>query len=470
MSMSSSLSNALSGLNVTSRRAEVVSNNIANALTEGYGRRQLETGSFSGGVRSLGVTRFVDAGIIADRRLAEAQLFSDQKSSQMLSKIEAVIGSPTDADSIGARLTAFESQLVFAASDPSSTQRLTQLNTSLNAVADKLQESTKQIQTLRQESDRSIANDVNTLNRNLKLVEQLNADIQRSKLAGQDASSLFDARQQVVDEISGIVPIRELNRDSDQLALMSKSGMMLIDGKASQFEFSETPTIVADMTLDSGGLSGITKDGVSLQSNGFGKLKGGSLEAAFTMRDQALVQAQAGLDQIALDLASRFEDPAVDPTVATTGLLTDGGNPVDPSDYIGLASRISLNASVDPNQGGNVAQWRDGVGAVSLGPAGNGAQLTRYLDAMQAAGGVSGKSAAQNVAELSADFGQQRLNAEKELSFSAARWDSLHNAELATGVDTDAELQNLLLVEQAYAANAKVIQTVGAMLQQIMEI
>lgn len=468
--MSSSLANALSGLNVTSRKAEVVSSNIANALTEGYGRRQLETGSFAGGVRSLGVERFVDAGIIGDRRLAEAQLFADQRSSQMLGKIEAVIGLPTDGDSIGARLAAFESQLVFAASDPSSTQRLTQLNTSLNSVVDKIAENSKQIQTLRQESDQSISNDVSALNRNLKLVEQLNVDIQRSKLSGQDASSLFDARQQVVDEIASIVPIRELNRDNDQLALMSKSGMMLLDGRASQFAFSQTPTIVADMTLQSGGLSGITKDGVPLHDNGFGKLNGGSLEAAFTMRDQALVQAQSGLDNIALDLTIRFENPAVDPTIATTGLLTDGGNPVDPLDFVGLASRLKLNAAIDPNQGGSVTQWRDGVGAVTSGPAGNGAQLARYLDALQGAGGVSGRSAAQNLAELSADFSQQRLNSEKELSFSSARWDSLHSAELATGVDTDAELQNLLLVEQAYAANAKVIQTVSAMLQQIMEI
>ena len=64
----------------------------------------------------------------------------------------------------------------------------------------------------------------------------------------------------------------------------------------------------------------------------------------------------------------------------------------------------------------------------------------------------------------------QRLKADQELSFTSARWDSLHNAELAMGVDTDVELKNLLLVEQAYAANAKVIQTVNAMIQQILEL
>jgi flagellar hook-associated protein 1 FlgK len=79
-------------------------------------------------------------------------------------------------------------------------------------------------------------------------------------------------------------------------------------------------------------------------------------------------------------------------------------------------------------------------------------------------------SASERIAVFSSEISSGRVNAEQDLSFSAARWDNLHNAELAGGVDTDVELQNLLRVEQAYAANAKVIQTISAMIQQIMEI
>ena len=43
MSISSALSNAVSGLTLSARRAEVTSNNIANALTEGYARREVES-------------------------------------------------------------------------------------------------------------------------------------------------------------------------------------------------------------------------------------------------------------------------------------------------------------------------------------------------------------------------------------------------------------------------------------------
>jgi len=41
MSITSALSNALSGLTVASRGAQVVSSNVANALTDGYGVREL---------------------------------------------------------------------------------------------------------------------------------------------------------------------------------------------------------------------------------------------------------------------------------------------------------------------------------------------------------------------------------------------------------------------------------------------
>ena len=47
---------------------------------------------------------------------------------------------------------------------------------------------------------------------------------------------------------------------------------------------------------------------------------------------------------------------------------------------------------------------------------------------------------------------------------------ALHNAELRGGVDTDQEMQNLLMIEQAYSANAKVIQNVDDMIKTLLSI
>lgn len=451
--------------------AETVSSNLANAMTEGYGRRSLEVSSYGGGVKIDGVTRAIDRGLVSDRRIAEARLNADQRTADMLGKIESIIGGPESLDSIATRLTSFEGALVSAATDPASEQRLAQLNGSLGSLVDKMHSDSAQIQKLRQEADSAILGDIDTLNANLKMLERVNADISRANGAGRDPSSLFDARQQIVDEISSIVPVRELDRGSGQIGLITTSGMVLIDGKASQLTFTRSPTIVPEMTLASGGLSGIALNGVPVSTNnGYGKLGGGSLGAAFEMRDNTLVAAQDGLDRIALDLAARFADPAVDPTAGGIGLLTDDGAAASGPNVVGLSARLAVNVAVDPAQGGNLSAWRDGVGAASTGPTGNPAQLDRWRHSLVENGGISGMSAFEAVATFSSEMSAERLNADKELSFSAARWDSLFSAELAGGVDTDAELQNLIRIEQSYAANAKVIQTISAMLQQIMEI
>jgi flagellar hook-associated protein 1 FlgK len=41
---------------------------------------------------------------------------------------------------------------------------------------------------------------------------------------------------------------------------------------------------------------------------------------------------------------------------------------------------------------------------------------------------------------------------------------------LEQGVDTDQEMQKMLVLEQAYGANAKVIQTLGGLLDQLLQI
>ncbi|MEZ5910819.1 MAG: flagellar basal body rod C-terminal domain-containing protein [Paracoccaceae bacterium] len=66
--------------------------------------------------------------------------------------------------------------------------------------------------------------------------------------------------------------------------------------------------------------------------------------------------------------------------------------------------------------------------------------------------------------------GAERQAADARASYLGAQYTSLRGLELQSGVDTDAEMQNLLLVEQAYAANAKVVQAVDDMIQTLLGI
>ncbi|SLN32187.1 flagellar hook-associated protein FlgK [Pseudooctadecabacter jejudonensis] len=481
MSITHSLSNALSGLTASARMAEVVSSNVANALTDGYGRRSVDltsavVGGRGAGVEIGGITRHVDRGIIADRRLADADLAASSTLVSTLSSLQDIVGQVGVEGSISSRITSVEAALVDAASDSSSEVRLTALANRLSELTDGLNTASGNIQRERERADASIASQVETLNASLEQLEQLNGDISYSINTGGDPSPLLDARQNVIDTISEIVPVRELQRENGRVALMTPEGQMLIDGRAKSFGFVENVVITPDMTLASGGLSGLTLDGSALEPDGIGRMAGGSLGASFAARDDVLVSAQAGLDDLAADLISRFQDNGLDGTIAPggAGVLTDRGAAFLPANTTGLAGRISLNIAVDPNRGGAVTNLRDGVNATAPGPAGNSTLLRAMSDALSDPRASTldpvTRGAAERAGEFEAGLGSQRLTFEAELGFQTARWSSLKEAEAADGVDTDYEMQMLLRIEQAYAANARVIQTVNSLMQRLMEI
>ena len=478
MAISSAFNIATSGLTASARMAEVVSSNLSNALTDGYATREVNLSSgLLGGVKIDGLTRVSDPGILRDRRSADADVGAQQRGATALAQLEQAFGPVGDPNGVAGRLAALEQALISAASNPGSEQRLSTVLSRLEGATTAMRSDADAIQLQRQDADKAIAQDVDTLNTTLQQVEKLNADIGRLIGSGNDPSPVIDARQNAIDKLTSIVPLTEIDRGRGQVALYTKTGVALIDGSAATFGFAQAGTIVPDMTLASGALSGVTLNGDPLDlGNGFGRMKGGSLEAAFTLRDQTLVGLQANLDNMAADLVQRFEGPTVDPTqtLAGSGLLTDRGAAFDPLDVGGLSSRLTVNAAVDPAQGGNLSRLRDGVNATVAGPIGENAQLDRWLSALRepialTAGGIAG-TAIGHASDQIGNVGRLRLDAEENLSFETARYESLRAAELGGGVDSDQELQKLLRIEQSYAANARVLQTLDAMMARLMEI
>ncbi len=478
MALTSAINSALSGLTASSRLAQTTSDNLANAQTEGYGRRELNlVPDLLGGVRVDSLSRDVNLRAIGDRRLADADVGREQYGAAALSRLEQTFGPVGSDGGVVGRLEAFEESLIFAGGEPSSEVRLRGVLNRLDDLVAAIRSDADALKAQREEADSAIVRDIETLNQSLQQIEELNADIGRIRNSGQDPSPLIDQRQVVVDRIASITPVRQVDRGDDVIALYTMGGESLIDGPAPEFTFESTPTIMPAMSFAGGALNGVFKNGDPLNLNdGFGRLKGGSLEANFKLRDETIPEIQANLDNIAADLVRRFEDTAVDPTLAPgdPGLLTDGGAALDPLDITGLSFRLEINASVDPDQGGDVTNFRDGLNAVAAGPVGSAEQLDRWLSALRSsttvvAGGAN-QSAASHAADFIADVGERRVYAEQNLSFAQARQDRLLSAELANGVDSDKELQNLLRIEQAYAANVRVLQTIDQMMRQLMEI
>lgn len=317
MTISGAFSNALSGLRAAGRGAEVVSSNISNALTPGYGRRILGLSSAaagaSGGIRMDGIIRIVDASLAADKRLAGAEQLNAQGAADFYARTEQLLGTPNDPSSISGRLVGLERALITAASRPDATERLDMAVSAAQGLATGLQEASAGIQEARGVADHAIKEQVDRLNVSLEQVVSLNSQITTAQAQRRDTSGLQDQRQRLVDEISALVPVREVPRDNGQIALFTTGGAVLLDGSAATIGFERSNLVTPYMSLDAGTLSGLTLNGTPLRTGSEnGPLRGGSIGAQFMIRDELAVTAQEQIDAIARDLVSRFQDPAVE--------------------------------------------------------------------------------------------------------------------------------------------------------------
>jgi len=485
MSITSALGSALTGLTAMSRQAEILSSNVANATTPGYARREvgLRAAILAGtgqGVSVTGITRDVDRQLLAERRLAQSGEGDRAIRAEFLTRVEGALGTPDSLGSLSARLAAFDRSLFEAAGRPESQVRLQAVVTSARHLAEGLATATTDVQTARAAADRRIGEEVGRLNTTLAQLHELNGNLRSFSGVGRDVSALLDERQRLVDTISTILPIREIARDQNQIALFTKGGATLLEGSAAVFGFAPTPTITPEMTQALGGLSGITINGQPFETSGTASpILGGTLGALFAVRDTLAVTAQGKLDATARDLVERFAAPGLDPTLApgAPGLFTDAGAAFLPADEVGLAGRLRVNAAADPDRGGALFRLRDGLGATSEGPPGNGTLLlalqgtlagTRPLASSGFTAGI--RSFATLASDLMSDASAQRLAGQSDLAFSAARLTALTDLEAQNGIDTDREMQALLVIEKNYAANARVIQTVNEMIDMLIRL
>lgn len=466
MSLSSALGAALSGLSVTARRAEVVSSNIANAGVAGYARRDLavQSSQTAPGARVVALLRQADPLLQGERRAADADAAGKGLLAAQLAKLGQSFGATGQEGSLQSTLDRFSAALISARARPDSLPQLASLAQSAQDVQRRFVSISDSIQSLRAEADARIAADVGRLNADLAEIATLDRQIASARTAGRDSASLMDQRQVLVDRAASIVPLREVPQGNGRTLLVSLDGAVLLDGRPAVIGFARSPIISAS---SGAALPGLTLDGQPVSATVGGLLSGGALGAAFDLRDTVLPGLQAGLDGLAFSLGKRFQD--ADPTLGPgqSGLFSDQGGAIDPAQVQGLSARLRLSADIDPDQPATLRLLRDGIGSTAPGPTGDASLLSALSDAFRATTPIG---IPQQAADLVDSLSLRRLSAEAEAGMAAARQSTLQESEAAQGVNTDRELQDLLQIEKAYAANARVIQTVDRMLQTLLEI
>lgn len=484
MSIAKALSNAVSGLTATSRGTETVAANIANVMTPGYARREMSLsaqalGGQSGGVRIDGVHRIINTALLSEARLSYAARSGSADVATFFNTVEQAVGIAGDSSAISTALTQFETALIAATSRPDEELRLVKVAETAETLADRLNHASQTIQDARTAADVSIGNQVNALQAGLEKVAKLNRQIAGLSSSGQDVSALHDERQSIIDQIAEIVPMRVVPRDAGRVSIFTAQGAVLLDGLTpANLSFAPAGQFTAEMQMGSPGVGGLIYNGDEIAGSQLRLFQGGSLAAAFSIRDEHATQAQAELDSLAFDLYSRLADPAVDLSLAPgePGFFTDAGMATTPPPSTGLAARITVNAALTL-EGGEVWRVRAGINAVAPGAVGDASLIDRMSQAlktvhsMQPGTQLSGRHSASGFfAQFESRIASRRVASEAEAALHQTRASNLMERLMADGVNTDTEMQRLLQYEQAYAANARVIQAIDEMMNTILRV
>ncbi len=483
MSISAALSNALSSLAAEQRQAAILSNNIANASTPGYVRRDMPrserlvagTGS---GVNTDVTQRLGDAALAAAARSADASEAYAQQLQKGLEAYNALIGQPADARSLSSRLGAFQTAMTTLSSAPDNAVAQSQALEAARDLVDALHDADAAVAKARSEADLQVAREVEGLNSAFDQLAEIDRKLAVASARGGSTAEYEDRRDVLLAEIGRKIPIRIFDNGPGHLLVMSDGGNTLYDSTVvHRLDFTHSPVIQAEQRHPAT-LSAVTVDGQALRISDTGSIAG-----ALRLRDDTLPNFVDMLDQVAVRLIESFQD--ADPTLTgnQAGLFTDaaaanwdgsGGYP----SFIGMARKIGLNAAVDPEQGGQLWRMRTGVNAATQGNAADNTHIIAALDAMNAArpyDSTTGlpasmtlsQAASQSIGLMQGERAVWSDRAETRGRLAAEAREELSNK---TGVNVDEELQRLLLVQQTYSASVQIIQAATRMLDELSTI
>lgn len=489
MSIGLALQTALSGLQANQTKSAILSRNIANAATPGYTRKEavltsVSIGGEGRGVQVSDVRRSADASLAREQRVQASASSAQAARAEILSVYTQTIGQPQEERSLSSRLAALE-QAFYGLEDlpDSPTQQRAVVDAAVN-LAGGLGDANTAIASAREQADAGIGDAVTSINGALRRLEELNRQVAVRTGSGQDISELDDERDRLLDGLSEQIDIQYFTRDANAIVVMTTGGITLLDEQARQIDFTRTPVIGATASYPSGGLSGLTVDGVDIApGSGYpNAVKGGKLEGLFAVRDQIMPEMQRQIDEIASVLADQFQaaDGSVTGTApADTGLFTENGAAHNRAagTITGMAGRIQVNDRVRLDQGGDPVLVRTGLHSTG-GNVGDTTQVRAFLDVFSSivsfdtSAGLMASGTVKDFAN--AAIGQQhtvRAAAESNAKALDIQLETVRaTREGREGVNIDEELQELIVLERSYAANAQIMQVASRMLDKLLEI
>jgi len=502
MSLDAALLVARSGLAAVQRSLAQASQNVANAETPGYTRKAvpqqaLTVGESPLGLRSGESARAVDTALLARLDASRAGAAGAGLRETLLSGIEQAHGAAGEmlADGLGDlgdAFTALRAAPADAGRQRAALEAAGTLAERLNAVSDAIGQA-------RQQAQDGVVAEVATANAALREIADLTLRLQAG--GDGDAAALEDRRDQAIATLAQVMDVQAVRRKGGDLLLVARGGLVLpLDPKRDVLATAEATVGPNAFHGTAGTLPGVTLNGIDVTA----QISGGRLGESLALRDRTLPRYQAEADLLAANLAARMDGEGLRLFTDTDGTsVPDPSQPYAGSGQVGFAGRIRLGNAVSINP----ALLRDGTHAVAgspggptaftPNPSGGPADFTTLIDRVRsyalgseaAAGqpwppiatsglGPDGSLASPFSAPAALQDDATRLTT-AQLGDRAAASGAKDRAEAlaasletrfaqASGVDVDAEMAGIVALQNAYAANARVLGTVQSLWETLM--
>lgn len=452
MSLDSVLNSSASGLESVSRRIATVSQNVANAGTAGYVRETVDVNSVAAAGQGMGVrtgvaARSVDERLQADALAASATVVGQQTQSDALASIDAASGTPGSGFDLSSLLGTLRDGFTKLQSDPANAAQQRAVVDGADALARGVNTLGKAVTDARQSAQDSAVSDVAAANSALHDIGSLSDQIIAAKSSGQSTADLEDQRDRSIRTLSDLTGARVLQQaNGDALAM---AGGLVLPLRSTTGPFALALATLAPDT-PAAAVPQLSLDGVPVA----GQPVGGRIGANLALRDSTLPGLQGGVDQFAQSLAARFNLQGM---TLFTG--ADGTVPAVPTAGFAQSLQVSAAAVATPSI------TRDGTGPAVA--AGSTTVINSVLD--KVLGSAPGSLVATASALVSQNAGLAADAAGKLATGQAVQASLDKKLADGTGVSIDTETADLVRLQNAYAANAKVITAAQAMWTQLLD-
>ncbi len=250
MSLSSIMSSAASGLQVAQQQIRIVSDNVANVNTPGYVRKTAEQRSMS--VEGIGAgVEITRVRLATDRFLQAATLTSSADAAragvryELLDKTQSLFGDPSGDGGFFGMADRVFAAFNITAEDPLSSPRRQEAIVYAKALLDEAARVSGGIEDARLDADTRIASNVDTVNGLLQDIENLNLEISRAYVAGQDTSGAESTQAQLIDQVSQYLDVRIQPRSNGGVTLRTGDGMLLAGNGAATLSYDQAGNVDA---------------------------------------------------------------------------------------------------------------------------------------------------------------------------------------------------------------------------------